>query len=215
MSNFMDVKGNAGGRLVRDYKYRTGHNALRLVGPILPRYVYFDFTDPKTKRTVPLDALHFDREKESFGDSSQDPVSALFGRKYTPKWSYAILGFDVSPQGDPNKILVVNLKKNLYKDIRSLAQKRLGDPTDPEDGWTVVFEREDPGTGPFGIKYVIDPFECSSNKGALTDAQKEVYEATPPISELLPPLSFDQQKEFLDNFISGGEGDEVKEADDV
>ena len=49
---------------VTAYEYKMGENRIRLVGGVLPRYVYW--VKSHNNRDIPIECLAFDREKERF-----------------------------------------------------------------------------------------------------------------------------------------------------
>lgn len=108
------------------YKFKDGDNKLRFVGGVLPRYVYWVKHDGKT---IPMECLGFDRDREAFTNTARDYV-----REYMPDlkcgWAYLARAIDM----ESGEIKTIALKKTLFQEIQSLANKHLGDPTDVEKG---------------------------------------------------------------------------------
>ena len=61
---FGNIEGKAKKSSVDAYTYIEGDNKIRMVGDVLPRYVYW-LTTADGKR-VPMECLGFDRDKEQF-----------------------------------------------------------------------------------------------------------------------------------------------------
>jgi hypothetical protein len=58
---FGETKGKAVKKSVESYEYKDGENLVRLVGGVLPRYVYW--LKGTNNKDIPLEFLAFDREK--------------------------------------------------------------------------------------------------------------------------------------------------------
>lgn len=198
---FGKAKGSAQKANVKQYEYKNGDNKIRLVGGILPRYVYWIKGD--NDKNIPMECLSFDRESEAFNNREKDWV-----REYFPDlkcgWSYAIQCID------PNdgEVKVLNLKKKLLEQIM-LAAEDLGDPTDPETGWDVHFKRVKTGPLPYNVEYQFQPLKCKPRP--LTEAEQEAIANAKSIDELLPRPTADAQKELLDRVMNQA-GDEVDES---
>lgn len=84
---FTESKGSAQKNSLKQYGYVEGDNKLRLVGDILPRYVYW--VEGENKKQIPMECLAFNRETETFDNVETDWV-----KKYHPEkrcgWAYAI-----------------------------------------------------------------------------------------------------------------------------
>ena len=207
---FGEVAGKAK-KGANQYVFKDGENVIRLFGDVLPRYVYW--VKGKNGKDVPVECLSFDRNKEKFTNMEKDWV-----REYFPElkcsWAYVVQGYDVSEK----KAVVVNLKKKLFEQIRTAAED-LGDPTDPETGWDVVFKKTKTGALAFNVEYTLSVLRCK--KRALTEEELEVINAAPSIDELVPRLTPDEQKKFLDESVMGEESSaedvpsELESADDI
>lgn len=197
---FGKAKGSAQKANVKQYEYKNGDNKIRLVGGILPRYVYWIKGD--NDKNIPMECLSFDREAEVFANKEKDWV-----REFYPDlkcgWSYAIQCID------PNdgEVKVLNLKKKLLEQIM-LAAEDLGDPTDPETGWDVHFKRIKTGPLPYNVEYQFQPLKCKPRP--LTDEERDAIANAKSIDELLPRPTADAQKELLDRVMNQA-GDEIDE----
>ena len=69
---FGNIEGKAKKSTVDAYTYIEGDNKIRMVGDVLPRYVYW-LTTADGKR-VPMECLGFDRDKEQFTNIEKDWV---------------------------------------------------------------------------------------------------------------------------------------------
>ena len=198
---FGKAKGSAQKSNVKQYEYKNGDNKIRLVGGILPRYVYWIKGD--NDKNIPMECLSFDRDSESFNNKEKDWVREFFP-DLKCGWSYAIQCID------PNdgEVKVLNLKKKLLEQIM-LAAEDLGDPTDPETGWDVHFKRVKTGPLPYNVEYQFQPLKCKPRP--LTEAEQEAIANSKSIDELLPRPTADAQKELLDRVMNQA-GDEVDES---
>ena len=112
------------------YEYKAGENKIRLVGGVLPKYVYW--VKSKNGKDIPLENLSFDRDKERFNPKLKDIVPEFFPDKKS-QWNYSMVGIDRTT----NEPCIVHLKKKLFEQIIN-AQEDLGPVTDPKLGLTTV-----------------------------------------------------------------------------
>lgn len=190
---FGDTSGSGTKDKLPQYEYKNGDHKLRLVGDVLPRYIYW-VKNPKTGKDMPVECLGFDREQETFTNIETDHVRKMYpDMKCT--WAYAILCLDLN--GNTPELKVLNLKRKLFEQIKSLAGE-LGDPTDETEGWDVEFDRKKTGPHAFNVEYTLKQLACSKNMRPLTDEEKEVVENGPVIDDVLPRVTPEKQKEFLD-----------------
>ena len=177
-----------------DYiKFVEGENKMRLVGELLPRYCYWKKLG---NNNIPVECLAFDRNKERFLNTEKDWFKHYFpkndkGEDMRCVWSYAIQVIDLRD----GKLKMCGLKKKLFDQIKELADKHLGDPTDPDEGWDVVFEKKKTGPHAFNVEYTLD--QLSSKKRALTEAERAELEKVKPIDELIPRPTADEQLAFI------------------
>lgn len=190
MVAFNKTAGGAQKSELRQYQYKMGENSLRLVGEILPRYVYW--VTGENGKNIPMECLSFDREKEAFLNEEKDWV-----RDFYPDlkcgWAYVMQAIDL----ETGEIKVLNLKKKLLSQIVDLMNEGLGDPTDIEEGWDVYFSREKTGPQVFNVEYTLKPLKCQKGKRPLTDEERELVANMKPIGELLPRPTPDAQNELL------------------
>jgi len=206
---FGNIEGKAKKSSVEAYAYKDGDNKIRMVGDVLPRYVYW-LTTADGKR-VPMECLGFDRDKEQFTNIEKDWI-----RHYFPdlncSWAYAVQCID-----SDGKVKILNLKKKLFESVM-VAAEDLGDPTDIETGWPLCFKKQKTGPLPFNVEYTLQVLKCKPE--ALTAAQKEAIKDLPSIDDVISRPTTDLQKDFIESRVlenAGGNSvpdevaDEVKE----
>ena len=181
------------------YAFKDGENTIRIFGEVLPRYIYW--LKGKNGKDLPVECLSFDRNKEKFTNQEKDWV-----REYFPdlkcSWAYVVQGFDVSEK----KPVVINLKKKLFEQILNAAED-LGDPTSVEDGWDIVFKKQKTGSLAFNVEYTLSVLRCK--KRALSDEELQIVESAQSIDELVPRLTADEQKKFIEeNILDSAKSDE-------
>ena len=96
-----------------------------------------------------------------------------------------------------------------------VAMEDLGDPTDPETGWDVVFKRLKTGPQVFNVEYQLSVLKCK--KRPLTEEEQELVADLKSMDDVLPRPTADAQLELLRRVTSDG-GDapeEVSEEFDV
>ncbi len=198
LKKFTESTGEAQKNRPDSYTYKEGKNELRLVGDLLPRYVYW--LKGENNKPIPVECLGFDREQEKFLNAEKDYV-----REYHPDlkcgWAYVIQGIDVST----GKLVLVNLKKKLMGNILDLA-KELGDPTDPENGWNIVFEKKKTGPLPINVEYKLKEREIKNSP--IPEEYKEIIAELKDMEEIMPRPTPTQQKEFLEKMRNGGSSSE-------
>jgi hypothetical protein len=191
---FGQLEGKAKKSSINQFTYRDGDNVVRMVGDILPRYVYW--IKGENGKNIPFECLSFDRNTETFNNQEKDWV-----RSYYPDmkcgWSYAIQCIDPAD----GQVKVLNLKKKLLEQIM-LAAEDLGDPTSPETGWDVHFKRVKTGPMAFNVEYQLQVLKCKVRE--LSDEEKESIKELKSMDEVLPRPSADAQKELLDRIRSQG-----------
>lgn len=200
---FTSSNGAAQKKVLDQYTYRNGDNAVRFFGDLLPRYIYWVKGD--NDKNLPIECLSFDREKERFTNAEKDWVKEFYP-DLKATWSYSIQCIDLQD----GKAKIFNLKKKLMDQIQQAATE-LGDPCDPENGWEVHFKRVKTGPHVYNVEYTLDQIKCLKNSKPLTEDQKKVIAAATPIDELLPRASSDIQKELLDKISQGKQEDNVDE----
>lgn len=196
--SFKNTKGKAQSSKVDLYKYKDGENTVRLHGGVLPRYMYW--VTGTNDKDIPIECLAFDRDKEKFNNVEVDHVPSFYP-DLKCSWSYAVNCIDPSD----GKSKVLPLKKKMFEQIMNAAED-LGDPTDPEDGWDVVFKRTKTGPLPFNVEYTVQVLRCK--KRPLTDAERQAIAEDKTIDEKYPRQTPEEVLALLEKIASGGEESE-------
>ena len=196
---FNQTKGEAQKSSIVTYQYRDGDNRVRLVGDVLARYVYW--ITGENNKNIPLECLSFDRNEERFNNKEKDWV-----REFYPDlkcgWSYAMQCID------NGEVKVINLKKKLWEQILTAAED-LGDPTDPDTGWDICFERVKTGPLPYNVEYQLQALKCKA--ASISDDDKALLVNLKSMDDVMPRPTPDAQKELLDRLRSAPSGDEIDE----
>ena len=198
---FTQTKGKAVKNSFEAYAYKDGENTVRIVGGILPRYVYW--LKGTNNKDIPVECLAFDREKEKFTNAQVDHVPEFFPDKKC-SWSYSVNALV------DGKVVVLNLKKKLFEQICSAAED-LGDPTDPVNGWDVVFKRQKTGPLPFNVEYTLSVLRCK--KRALSPAELAAVEESVTIDLKFVRATPEEVKATLERITSGAEEEVAENAD--
>jgi hypothetical protein len=188
--NFNKIHGEAIKSEIDYYKFEDGKNKFRMVGYVLPRYVYWKNT-PDTNKSIAIECLSFDREKEKFTNVTKDWFSHYFPEEKC-SWSYLIQVIDPKD----NKVKVLGLKKKLFQSIIDMAQEHLGDPTDLDEGWDVVVNRKKTGPLVYNVEYTLDQLSCK--KRILSDEERALIKDLKLIDELFPRPTPEDQKAFIE-----------------
>ena len=205
---FGATKGKAVKKSVEAYEYKDGENVVRLIGGVLPRYVYW--LKGTNNKDIPIECLAFDRENEKFNNKEVDHVPSFFPDKKC-SWAYSINCIDPKD----GKVKALNLKKKLFEQIISAAED-LSDPTDYDTGWDVVFKRQKTGPLPFNVEYTLNVLRCK--KRPLTPEERAAADAAEDIDSKFPRPTPDEVKAALEKLVAGAEeeaegtdGEAVKE----
>jgi hypothetical protein len=209
--SFKQTKGKAQSNKVESYEYKDGENTVRLIGGVLPRYVYW--LKGSNNKDIPVECLAFNRDKEKFDNLETDHVPEFFPDvKCT--WSYSVNCIDPKSQ----KVVALNLKKKLFEQILTAAED-LGDPTDHDTGWDVVFKRVKTGPLPFNVEYQLQVLRCkprklSAEERAIADSAKSIDEkflrpSAEEVRALLEKITTTDEEESTE-----AEREAVKELDD-
>lgn len=195
---FNDSKGGAQ-KGANMYTYVNGENRIRLIGDIAPRYVYW--IKGENDKSIPMECLAFDRNIEAFNNKEKDWVKEFYpDLKCT--WAYAMQAIV------DGEVKLVNLKRKLFEQIMETSDD-LGDPTDPEKGWDVVFTRKKTGTHAFNVEYTLNPLRCT--KRPLNDEEKALLAELKSMDEVMPRPTPEAQKELLEKVTRGNNSSEVDE----
>lgn len=193
--SFKNTKGKAIKNTVESFEYKDGDNTVRIFGGVLPRYVYW--LKGTNNKDIPVECLAFDREEERFNNKETDHVQSFFPEAKC-SWSYSVNCID--PKDGKAKVL--NLKKKLFEQIVTAAED-LGDPTDPDTGWDIVFKRVKTGPLPFNVEYQLKALACKPR--SLSDAEREIIAKEKAIDEkYLRPTEADVLK-TLERITKGGD----------
>lgn len=208
MVTFNTAKTSAGRVKTDSYKIRDGENKVRFYGDIVGRYIYW--VPGADGKKSPVECLAFNRETQEFDNKEEDVVKRFFP-DLKCEWAYASLCVDMREQ-DP-KVIIFNHKKKLFGQIAS-AVDDLGDPADPESGWTVVFSKAKTGPKVYNVEYTLNPLRCSKEKGPLSPELRAMFEESPAISEILKrPTPADIEKYIKEVIL--GEGRKEKGGEDI
>ena len=195
---FGETKGRAVKKSVEAYEYKDGENTVRLIGGVLPRYVYW--LKGTNNKDIPIECLAFDREKEKFTNAEHDHVPAFYPDKKC-SWAYSVNCIDPKD----GKVKALNLKKKLFEQILTAAED-LGDPTDPDTGWDVVFKRTKTGPLPFNVEYNLSVLKCK--RRALTADERAVADSAEDIDSKFPRPTPDEVKAALEKIAAGATADD-------
>lgn len=193
--SFSKTKGKAVKNSVESYEYKDGDNTVRIFGGVLPRYVYW--VKGTNNKDIPIECLAFDREEERFNNKEVDHVPSYFP-DLKCSWSYSVNCID--PRDGKAKVL--NLKKKLFEQILTAAED-LGDPTDPDTGWDIVFKRVKTGPLPFNVEYTLKALACKPRP--LTDAEREIIAKEKTIDEKYPRATAEDVLKTLERVTKGGD----------
>src|SRR6056300_1302584 len=152
---FTDLQGKASKAGPERFKPQEGKNQFRIIGSVVPGYKYW--LTSRDKVSVPMDCLSFNRETEQFDNRTRDVVREYFPEKKC-SWAYQSFVIDRSD----GKVKLFDHKKRLFESILDAAKKKLGDPTDPEKGWDIIFSRKKTGPQPFNVEYTLETFELEN-----------------------------------------------------
>lgn len=195
---FNETKGKAVKKSVESYEYKDGENTVRLIGGVLPRYVYW--LKGTNNKDIPVECLAFDRDKEKFNNKETDHVPTFFPDKKC-SWSYSINCIDPKD----GKVKVLNLKKKLFEQIL-VAAEDLGDPTDYDTGWDIVFKRVKTGPLPYNVEYQLAVLKCK--RRALSDAERALADSAESIDTKYPRPSAEEVLETLTKITEATDEDE-------
>lgn len=195
--SFKQTKGKAVTNKVETYEYKDGENTVRLIGGILPRYIYW--VKGTNNKDIPIECLAFSRDKEKFDNLEKDHVPDYYP-DLKCSWSYSINCIDPKD----GKVKALNLKKKLFEQILTAAED-LGDPTDYDTGWDVVFKRTKTGPLAFNVEYTLQVLRCKPRK--LSAEEKTLADSAQNIDEKFPRPTADEVKALLEKINSAQDSD--------
>jgi hypothetical protein len=201
--SFKQTKGKAATNKVETYEYKDGENTVRLVGGVLPRYIYW--IKGTNNKDIPIECLAFSREKEKFDNLEKDHMPDYFP-DLKCSWSYSINCIDPKD----GRVKALNLKKKLFEQILTAAED-LGDPTDYDTGWDVVFKRQKTGPLAFNVEYTLQVLRCKPR--ALSEAEKAAADSAQNIDDKFPRPTADEVKALLEKITTAStDGDDLDES---
>ena len=195
---------------MKHLQWKDGENRFRMVGDLLARYVYFINNG---KSSASFECLAFDRDQEKFTNIEDDPVPELV-EKYQgiPKdktrcsWGYVIQGIDRTD----NQLKLIYLKKKMFEQIMSLASD-LGDPTDPEEGYDIIVNREKTGPKVFNVEYAVKSIKMLKEKEKpFPETDAEIIANLKPIDKLVPRPTSEALRAAVEKFLTA-KGDDEEE----
>lgn len=199
---FGNTQGKAQSNKADSYTIKDGENKLRLVGGVLARYIYW--VKGSNDKDIPLECLAFDREEEKFNNKQVDHVQKYFPDKKC-SWAYSINCIDPTD----GKVKAFNLKKKLFEQILTAADD-LGDPTDVETGWDIVWKRTKTGPLAFNVEHTLSVLKCK--KRALTPEERQAVDEAKTIDEAYPRATPDEIKTMCERLINGDSEEETSNA---
>lgn len=193
---FTDLAGKASKSGPERFKPVNGTNKFRIIGSVVPGYKYWLKTRDDT--SVPMECLGFNRETETFDNKIRDAVREYFPDKKC-SWAYQSFVIDRTD----GKVKLFDHKKKLFESILDAAKKKLGDPTDPNEGWDVVFTRTKTGPLPYNVEYRLETFELENSPLSEDDLAAialatEAYGNIENVAKLPTP---EDQELFIKNYI--------------
>jgi hypothetical protein len=196
--SFSNTKGKAVKKSVEAYEYKDGENVVRLVGGVLPRYVYW--LKGTNNKDIPVECLAFDRDKEKFTNMEVDHVPQYFPDKKC-SWAYSINCIDPKD----GKVKALNLKKKLFEQIISTAEDLGADPTDYDSGFDIVFKRTKTGPLPFNVEYTLSVLKCKVR--SLSADERAAADSAEDIDSKFPRATPEEVKAALEKIVAGASGD--------
>jgi hypothetical protein len=194
--SFKNTKGKAQSNKVEAFEYKDGENVVRLIGGVLPRYIYW--LKGSNNKDIPVECLAFDRNAEKFNNLEKDHVPAFFP-DLKCSWSYTVNCIDPKD----GKVKALNLKKKLFEQILSTADDLELDPTDFDEGFDIVFTRAKTGPLPFNVSYDLKPLKCK--KRALTEDERTAANAAKTIDEKYQRPTEAEVLALLEKITSGAD----------
>lgn len=183
-------------------KLENGVNTFRMIGGVLPRYLYWVTNSEKNQ--LPFECLGFDRSAEKFVNKEKDWVQATVkddeGKPIKCGWAYAVQVINRKT----GKLEILNLKKKFFEALVKYCKEIKADPTSQTEGFDIIVNREKTGTFAYNVEYTLEQIKMmNAGKSALSEADLELIVEVKPIEEVIPRPTSDEQKVSLDAFLSG------------
>lgn len=231
------TKGTTSSDKVEYMSFKSGKNVVRIVSPVLPRYVYW-LKNPDGKPAA-FDCLRFNRETERFMSGAKDPITTLGLKEekpndkgevtaLKPKKNYVCWVIDRAD----NKLKIMEVKATILKGIQStMGQLEIDDPM------SIDFVIERSGTG-FNTEYKVQEIAASkfqakvavegSDEWKLHQKDLEIlgelsedpetgdveFEKVPSLDAQFPIPSYDEQLESIRSFLEGKKDEEGDQKDE-
>ena len=193
---FTDLQGKASKEGPDRFKQVNRTNRIRIIGSVVPAYKYW--LKKRDETAVPMDCLGFNRETEQFDNKIRDVVREYFPDKKC-SWAYQSFVIDRTD----GKVKLFDHKKKLFESILDAAKKKLGDPTDPNEGWDVVFTRTKTGPLPFNVEYRLETFSLENSPLSEEDlaAIAEITEKFGTVEDVTKLPTPETQESFIKDYI--------------
>ena len=192
MKKFTDLQGKASKAGPDRFKPVEGKNRIRIVGSVVPSYKYW--LKSRDGVSVPMECLGFNRETEQFENKERDVVREHFPEMKC-SWAYQSYVIDRSD----GKVKLFDHKKRLFADILDVAKKKFGDPSDPDNGWDIVFTKTKTGPHTFNVEYKLEIFDLENSP--LSDEDKAAVEEAGTIEDISKRQTPEEQEAFIKNYI--------------
>lgn len=196
---FKKTNGTAVKNSHESYAYKDNENTVRLVGGILPRYIYW--VNGTNNKPIPVECLAFDRELEKFTNADEDVVPEFYP-DLKCSWSYVINCIDPSD----GKVKVLNLKKKLFGQILQAAEDLGLDPTDPDEGFDIVFKKTKTGALAYNVEYTLSVLKLK--KRALSQEERAAVAAAMTIDAKYPRPKPEDIRKLLEKIAKGTSEDD-------
>ena len=164
----------------------------RLIGGVLPRYVYWIVNKDGGKRSI--ECLSFNRETKQFDPSLPDPIKEIspevLGPEVKPQFGYVTQLID---RKTGQVVLFDPIKKGAYDDIVKYARNpQYGNPAHETKGYDITISKIKTGPKKQNVKYTVTPDRGNS---PLTAAEKELplYD----FDKLFKRPTYEEQKKWL------------------
>jgi hypothetical protein len=206
---FDNFNGGAKKSEVTYMKMADGDSTFRILPrSFLPSYTYW--VVGASGKELPFECLQFDRESERFDNSRPCPIKALSLKDKTGKdlrcsWSYKCLVLNKAT----GKVEVLQMKKGIIEDIKSVAAQLEIDPTNVDTGTWFTVTRKKTGPLPMNVEYTLQQLKCRST--ALTPEEKQLVADSKSIDEMFPVETYDQQMVRLKAHLEGKKDQESSE----
>lgn len=183
------------------YQYKDGENRIRLVGDLLARYVYW--IKGENNKSLPFENLEFNRQTEKFDKKEVNHVPNFYP-ELKSTWGYAIQCIAL----DSGELRILNLKKKLMDQILGTAGDLGLNPTDPDEGFDIVFEKKKNGPLPINMEYNVKALKCKPRP--LTDEERMLIKELKSMDEILPRPTAEAQLALLQK-LQGGTAEGIDE----